>query len=88
MAVNMRAPSILTLCINYHNEEETAGFVRGLLWQEGDINQKVVIVDNTMPQRFDSPLRRITESCGRVSVLNPDGNLDTCEAPRGDCANT
>ncbi len=71
----MRVPSILTLCVNYHNEAETVGFVRGLLRQEGDFNQTVAVVDNSVPFRADSPLRSIRESDERVCVLWPDRNL-------------
>src|SRR5712664_2676696 len=71
----MGMSSVLTICVNYPNEDETCAFVRDVLRQKGDFHQRVVVVDNTIPPKLDSPLRRVFESDGRVSVLNPDGNL-------------
>ncbi len=71
----MGISSVLTICVNYRNDEETVTFIRGVLRQEGDFNQKVLVVDNSVPPRVDGPLYRMPESDGRVSVRSPNGNL-------------
>lgn len=39
-------PNVLTICVNYHNEEETIRFVRHLLAQNADFPHHIIIVDN------------------------------------------
>lgn len=71
----MEVSTILTICINYQNDEETSTFVRGLLRQEGDLAQTVMVVDNTMPPRADGLLRRMSEEDERICILYPERNL-------------
>jgi GT2 family glycosyltransferase len=71
----MQSPTVLTICINYHNEEETIGFVRGVLRQEGDQAQTVIVVDNSVPPKTDNPLRRALDSDARISIMYPGRNL-------------
>lgn len=71
----MERASVLTICVNYQNDEETIAFIRSVLRQEGDLAQTVIVVDNTVPPRVDSPLRRASESDERICVLYPDRNL-------------
>jgi GT2 family glycosyltransferase len=73
--VGMEGTSILTICVSYHNDEEAAGFARGLLNQKGSFAQRVMLVDNTAPPRADSPLRRMSDVDPRVSVCHPGKNL-------------
>jgi GT2 family glycosyltransferase len=71
----MQTPSILTICVNYRNDEQTACFVRGLLAQRSISEQKVIIVDNSEPPRVDSPLLGLVRIDQRIWLCHPGKNL-------------
>lgn len=71
----MLTPSILTICVNYNNDEETAGFVKALLAQKGIFDQRVIIVDNSEPSLADSPLRDLAHADRRIWLRYPGKNL-------------
>lgn len=67
--------SILTICVNYHNYEETVRFVRELLAQKNVSRQTVIVVDNTESCADDNPLTRLSKRDCRVWVVKAEKNL-------------
>jgi GT2 family glycosyltransferase len=71
----MPTPSTLTICVNYHNDEQTVHFVQGLLALRGVPDQKVIIVDNSEPPAVNSPLRDLARTDRRIWLRWPGKNL-------------
>ena len=69
----MPEKAVVTLCVNYHNEEETCSFVASMLAQHGDIPQHIVVVDNTAAPDHHGLLSEISDE--RVLVLRSGHNL-------------
>jgi GT2 family glycosyltransferase len=65
----------LTLCVNYHRDDETLRFVQGLLSQVDAVDQRVIVVDNSVPPLIDGPLSRLSQEDERASVVRPGRNL-------------
>lgn len=70
-----RVQSVLVICVNYHSAEDTQAFVKDLLGQESPGSLRVIVVDNSDPERLDPRLSSIAEADPRVRVLHPGGNL-------------
>lgn len=68
-------PSILTICVNYHNDEETASFVKELLAQQGIFIQRVIVVDNAESTGVNSPLRDLSHADERIWLRCPGKNM-------------
>ncbi|MFH1974976.1 MAG: glycosyltransferase [Pseudomonadota bacterium] len=71
----MLTPSILTICVNYNNDEETAGFVKALLAQKGIFDQRVIIVDNSETPLSDGPLNALANKYWQIWLRVPGRNL-------------
>ncbi|OQX55886.1 MAG: hypothetical protein B5M53_03585 [Candidatus Cloacimonas sp. 4484_209] len=66
---------ILTICVNYYNDEETASFLKELLAQQNYDDQKVIIVDNSNKLNDKSMLFKSFGSDKRVLIYHPGKNL-------------
>lgn len=71
----MSKPLILTICVNYNNDQETQQFVSELLAQKGDFSQRVIIVDNSESPSLDSSVYNLFKSDSRVLIINSGKNL-------------
>lgn len=71
----MSKPLILTVCVNYNNDQETQQFVSELLAQKGDFSQRVIIVDNSESPSLDSSVYNLFKSDSRVLIINSGKNL-------------
>jgi len=71
----MAVPSILTICVNYHNDEQTLRFVRQLLGQKCLCDQKVVIVDNSETPVAEGALWDEAGTNERICLYHPGKNL-------------
>ncbi|MDI6688138.1 MAG: glycosyltransferase [Desulfobacterales bacterium] len=71
----MQTPSILTICVNYHNDEQTVRFIHELLAQRDVSDQMVIIVDNSEPPMVESPLRDLAHTDPRILLRHPGRNL-------------
>lgn len=73
----MTAPRcrFLTLCVNYHNDEETLRFVRALLAQIDAADQRIIVVDNSATPVLDGPLSVLEREDKRATVVRPGRNL-------------
>jgi GT2 family glycosyltransferase len=70
----MKKNDILTICVNYHNDEETINFVKELIAQQNCDGQKVIIVDNSDRSDIPSPLLKLC--CDeRVLLYHPCENM-------------
>ncbi|MDY6949975.1 MAG: glycosyltransferase [Thermodesulfobacteriota bacterium] len=69
------AQEILCICVNYHNEQETARFVRGLLGQRCSNLLRVVIVDNSDGEGPRPAILEVANEDTRVRLMHPGKNL-------------
>ena len=70
-----RRPTTLVICVNYHNDDETACFVQKLLAQEGEFDLQVVMVDNNEGCKGESVLVELARQERQVSLFQPGKNL-------------
>lgn len=68
-------PSILTICVNYNNYEETACFIEKLLGQKGNFNQIAIVVDNSENPLADGPLQEMLNKHSKIRLYTPNKNL-------------
>jgi len=67
--------SILALCVNYHNEQDTQNFVYDLLRQEFTSLLRIIVVDNNEGGNLDLRLSTLAELDPHVRILHPKRNL-------------
>lgn len=67
-------PTILVICVNYHNEYETVSFVQELFKQKGEFYLYVVIVDNSDTNSEIHPSLAALACDTRIMVIKA-GNL-------------
>lgn len=70
-----RLQSVLVLCVNYHNEQNTQDFIYDLLRQEFTSLLRIIVVDNNEGKNLDSRLSTLAEVDPRVRILHPTRNL-------------
>ena len=70
-----RKVTILVICVNYHNEDETACFVQELLAQKGGFELQVVVVDNNEDCNGEAVLLELARQERQVSLFQPGKNL-------------
>ena len=73
--LSQSAPSVLVLCVNYHNDRDTVAFVKGLLALEASDQLQIVVVDNSVREFPEPKLDSLSSSDPRVRVLHPKRNL-------------
>lgn len=71
----MQALSIITICVNYHNDKETARFVKDLLAQEGVFTQMVIVIDNSESPRVSNCLHILSKTNEQIWLRHPGKNL-------------
>lgn len=71
----MPTHTILTVCVNYRNDEETASFVRQLLAQRGGFDQSVIVVDNSETPLVGGPLHSLGNEYRNTRLYIPTKNL-------------
>lgn len=75
MKVSQSIPSILVICINYHNDHETIRFVKEVLAQQGAFQVYVMVVDNTEPSSKQPLLQTFFHTDERVFIHQAEQNL-------------
>lgn len=68
-------PSVLFLCVNYHNEKDTVAFVGDIISQDRGDLVRTIVVDNNGNEQSDKALLKLARQDARVDVLNPRRNL-------------
>src|SRR5207248_1020903 len=69
------ACKILTICVNYRNDEETAYFVKQLLEQHCAGSLRIIIADNSERTSISEELEVIAARDERISVVSTGENL-------------
>ena len=70
-----RVTRVVFLCVNYHNEGDTAAFVNSVMSQEPNDLSSVVVIDNNEGTQPHETLRQLADSSNQVMVLSPGRNL-------------
>src|SRR5437867_11096818 len=71
----MRSPSVAIICINFNNEQETDDFVHELLQQKGELDLRILIVDNSPSRPSRDCLLELTAIDPRICLVRPGKNL-------------
>lgn len=67
--------SVLIICMNYFNEEDTVAYVRSLFTQNYSSALRVLIVDNSTIEPPNTKLQSLQKESTQIRVLYPKKNL-------------
>lgn len=71
----MQPNPILTICVNYYNDEQTVHFIQALLAQRDASDQRVIVVDNSETSLARNALRDLTSTDRRIWLFTLGKNL-------------